>query len=268
MTSADPEPFQLHYLLASSMYGRLPLAQILPEVAKTGARGIDIWREGHANQREQIADMGLDAFRGLLKQHHVTLDCTTIWNLPFADECRFLQQCGGRLLVTGFIPDTEPEKFLEKLRPQLEVAAETGVTVCFENHGGGFNAIRAFAETAESFPQVKIALAPYHLPQDADALGKLIRDIGPKLGLFYAWQHGDGAMKKLPKEQELKQLPGRGGLDFTPMLAGAQEIQFTGPTEIFMHPVPRGIPILETAAAVTAEINRARDYLTGCLKAI
>ena len=28
-----------------------------------------------------------------------------------------------------------------------------------------------------------------------------------------------------------------------------------------MHPVPRGVPILETTAKVTAEINRARAYL-------
>jgi hypothetical protein len=34
-------------------------------------------------------------------------------------------------------------------------------------------------------------------------------------------------------------------------------------TEIFMHPVPRGIPILPTAAETTAEIVRAREYLEG-----
>ena len=32
-----------------------------------------------------------------------------------------------------------------------------------------------------------------------------------------------------------------------------------------MHPVPRGIPILEPTGAVTAEINRSRDYLQQCL---
>jgi len=28
-----------------------------------------------------------------------------------------------------------------------------------------------------------------------------------------------------------------------------------------MHPIPRGIPILETAQEVTDEVNRAREYL-------
>ncbi len=37
--------------------------------------------------------------------------------------------------------------------------------------------------------------------------------------------------------------------------AWLQKINYSGWTEIFMHPVPRGIPILETAAKVTVEIN-------------
>ena len=74
-----------------------------------------------------------------------------------------------------------------------------------------------------------------------------------------------GCSKKLPKEQELLQLPGRGPVDFTPVLKALQDINYQGFTEIFMHPVPRGIPILKTAEAVTEEINRARKYLEECL---
>jgi sugar phosphate isomerase/epimerase len=267
-SAAAEMPFSLNYMLASSMYGRLPLAEILPEVAKTGATRIDIWRESHANQREQVAEMGVEAFAGLLKKNNVSMECTTIWNKPFAEECRFVKQLGGRLLVTGFIPEQEPAKFIEQLKPQLAVAKETGVTICMENHGGGFDAIRAFADAAGEIAELKIALAPYHLLQDAEGLAQVIRDIGPKLGLFYAWQHGMGAMKKLPKEQELLQMPGRGDLDFTPALAALKQVKYAGPVEIFMHPVPRGVPIRETAAEVTAEINRAREYLAKCLKSI
>ena len=75
-------------------------------------------------------------------------------------------------------------------------------------------------------------------------------------------------MKPMPKEEELLQMPGRGPLDFTPVLAALQAVRYTGFTEIFMHPTPRGIPILPTAAEVTAEINRARQYLEGRLAAI
>jgi sugar phosphate isomerase/epimerase len=70
-----------------------------------------------------------------------------------------------------------------------------------------------------------------------------------------------GCMKPMPKEEELQQMPGRGKLDWRPLLAALKEIRFTGPTEIFMHPTPRGIPILPTAAETTAEILRAKTFL-------
>jgi hypothetical protein len=52
------------------------------------------------------------------------------------------------------------------------------------------------------------------------------------------------------------------------LLSALKRINYSGWTEIFMHPVPRGIPILETAAAVTAEINRSRAYLEKLLTQI
>ena len=79
-------------------------------------------------------------------------------------------------------------------------------------------------------------------------VAQLIEDLGPGLALFYAWQHGMGCHEKLPKEQELMQMPGRGTLDFGPILSALKKIDYAGWTEIFMHPVPRGIPILDTAA--------------------
>ena len=56
-------------------------------------------------------------------------------------------------------------------------------------------------------------------------------------------------------------MPGRGELDSRPRVAALRKIEYRGWTEIFMHPVPRGVPILETPNQVTAEINRSRDYL-------
>jgi peptide-methionine (R)-S-oxide reductase len=106
------------------------------------------------------------------------------------------------------------------------------------------------------------------LPQQSGLLAQLIRSLGDSIAVFYAWQHGLGCMEKLPKQQELLQLPGRGDLDFTPLIAALRDIDYSGWTEIFMHPVPRGIPILESTAEVTAEIIRSRDYLQQCLSGL
>lgn len=283
MAEAKPE-FQLNYMLASCMYGYLPLAEIVPEVTKIGATAIDIWPKVHGDQREQLEAMGEEKFRQLLDEHEVKLGCITQYKLgPFGlqDEMRLAQRFGCRVMVTGGsgpkgLEGTELKsavrEFVEKLKPHLEVAEETGVTIAIENHGNNLiqspDSLKWLLEFRPN-AHLGIALAPYHLPQEEKILAQLIRDLGNDgLSIFYAWQHGMGCMTKLPKEQELLQMPGRGELDFTPILAALKQIRFSGWTEIFMHPVPRGIPIHETAAEVTAEINRSRNYLTHCLERI
>ena len=72
----------------------------------------------------------------------------------------------------------------------------------------------------------------------------------------------------MTKEDELKQMPGFGTLDYVPILAALKEIKFDGLAEIFMHPVPRGIPMRPTAKEINAVINQSRTYLSKCLAKI
>jgi sugar phosphate isomerase/epimerase len=275
--AAEP-PFRLNYILGSPMYGTTALAEVLGEVHKTGALWIDIWPRRHADHREQVEAMGYPRFLDLLKEHDVRLGVITRYDLgPYnlQDEMHVLKKLGGRLLVTGARNaegDTlrdQVRAFVDSLAPHVAVAEQLGVTIGIENHSRTLintpDSIRYFAEFSRS-PHLGIALAPYHLPQDEQIIAQVIADLGPKLVFFQAWQHGMGSMTQLPKEQELLQMPGRGPLDFTPLLAALKQIDYRGFTEIFMHPMPRGIPILETTEAVTAEINRAREYLQRCLE--
>ncbi len=239
----------------------MPLADVLREAPLAGAKQIDIWRKPHADHWEQVAKLGDEKLAELLKEHSVSLGAVTFWTDDFDASLKFAQHHGAKTAVTGFIPEAAKlAAFLKSIEPHAAQAEQLGVTLAFENHGASADEIRRFADAVKQ-PNLGIALAPYHLPQDAEQLAKLIADLGPKLKLFYAWQHGHGCMKKLPKEEELLQLPGRGELDFAPLMASLRKINFAGPLEIFMHPVPRGIPILSTAKEVTAEINRARSYL-------
>ena len=272
----DASGFKPRYILGSCMYGTMPLAEILPEVRKTGAEHIDIWPAVHGNQREQIEQMGHDAFHALLTDHDVKLGMVTRYDLGLErlhEEMPFAAEFGAKILIAGSggpkgLAGEELKmavrKLVENLQPQLNAAEKHGIVIGVENHSGSLvdspDAVRWLGEFAAGKP-VGIALAPYHLPQDPALLASLITDLGDRLVHFYAWQHGMGCMTKLPKEQELLQMPGRGDLDFAPIVAALDKINYAGWTEIFMHPVPRGIPILDTAAEVTAEINRAREYL-------
>ena len=272
----NEKPFELNYILASCMYGTTPLAEIVPEVKKSGNEHIDIWPRVHGNQREQVESMGNDVFAALLTTHGVGLGISTRFDLgPFGleEEMAFVREFGASLIVTG---SKGPKglvgeelraavaDFAKGLKPHIAAAEKHDITISIENHGSALietpDAMKWLIEFTDS-PHLGIALAPYHLPDDAELVAKLIEALGQGLALFYAWQHGMGCHEKLPKEQELLQLPGRGSLDFAPILAALKKINYSGWTEIFMHPVPRGIPILDSTADVTGEINRARHYL-------
>jgi len=275
----QPE-LKLKYIVASCMYGYMYVGEILPEIARCGATHLDLWPKRHGNQREQLQDMGEELFGRLLEKHSVKVGCITQYPLgPFGlqEEMRLAKRLGCELIVTGGdgpkgFAGAELKKavgvFVEKMKPHLAVAEEHGVTIAIENHANGLfetaDSLRYLHELTPS-KHLAIALAPYHLPQDAEQLAALIRELDQRIAMFYAWQHGDGCMTKLPKEQELLQLPGRGPLDFKPLLKALADIRYQGWTEVFMHPVPRGIPILETAAEVTAEIVRSNDYLQKCI---
>ncbi len=282
VAAAKPE-LRFKFMLGSCMYGYMDLAAILPEVHATGAVALDIWPKVHGNQREQLDELGEERFALLLKRHGVPLGCITQYKLgPFnlQDEMRLAKRLGCSTLVTGAVGPRDltgealkaaVKAFTEQMKPHLEVAAETGVTIAIENHGKNLiessDSLKWLAEFRPS-NHLGVALAPYHLPQDTRLLADLIRSLGDSLSVFYAWEHGMGCMTKMPKEEELKQMPGRGTLDFTPLLAALRDIRYAGWTEIFMHPTPRGEPILPSPEAITAEINRSRAYLEKCLKAI
>ncbi|MCA9127756.1 MAG: sugar phosphate isomerase/epimerase [Planctomycetales bacterium] len=276
LRAEEPTETDLKFMLGSCLYGYMYLGEILPEVRKAGAIAIDIWPKVHGNQREQLDDLGEQKFASMLAKNDVLLGCITQYALgPFGlkDEIPLAARLGCQTIVTGAVGPkglsgaglrTAVAEFCERMKPHLELAAAHGVTIAIENHANNLiestDSLKWLADLAPS-QHLAIALAPYHLPQDANSLASLIRHLGSRIQVFYAWQHGMGCMQRMPKEQELLQLPGRGDLDFGPLMAALRDIRYQGWLEIFMHPFPRGIPILESAAEITAEINRARKYL-------
>lgn len=269
--------FSLRYILASCMYGELPLDAILPEAARIGATEIDLWPKIHGNQREQIDAMGHDVFAEKMKAAGLRLGIITRYDLgPYKlqDEMKVVKALGGDMIVTGSgniegaSLKERVQAFVESMKPHVAVAEELGVTIAIENHGNQLiespDSLKYLAELSGS-DRLGIAFAPYHLPQDPEVLAGLIRDLGPGMVHFYAWEHGHGCMVKIPKAQEMQQLPGYGPLEFGPIVKALEETKYSGRTSIFMHPVPRGIPILPTATEVTQAINRSREYLDSLL---
>ena len=143
----ESPPFRLRYLLASCLYGYTDVREILPEVAKTGARYIDLWPKVHGSQREQLDEIGEAGFRELLERHDVKLGCLTRYDLgPFRlkEEMQLAGRMGCGLIVTGAAGPKglaggdlkrAVAEFVEAMKPHLATAEECGVTLAVENHG-------------------------------------------------------------------------------------------------------------------------------------
>ncbi len=269
--------FRLRYTVASCMYGYAPVDEVLGQLAACGAESIDLWPKVHGDQREQVDAMGIDALQKLLEQHKTRVDVISAYRFSIFDlepEIKFAQTIRCPMLVTmakgplglsGVILKQAITDFMKKLRPHIDIAASNNVTLLIENHSGSMidsvDAIRYLVDEFKS-NHVRLALAPAHLPQEAELLGSLLKEVGDRLGFFYAWQYGKGFREKMPREDELLQMPGRGELDFAPMVRALRDIQYAGLVEVMMHPTPRGIPIMPTTAEVTDEIAKSHAYLS------
>lgn len=282
--AATESRFKLRYVLSSALYGEMPLESILPEVAKSGCESLDVWCRVHGNQREQIREMGDSAFASLLARHQVKLAVSTCYPLgPFRvqDEMTWLNQHGGKIVVTGFpgkrdLTGAELKSVIrsvfETLKPHAEKAAELGITIAIENHQSSTlhhpDSLRYFGEL-NPYRSVGVALAFHHLHQWTEQIPALIHELGAsQIPFIYFQEYSEGARTKVPKEIELQQLPGfGGGLDYRPIVQALREIQFAGLVSLFMHPTPRGIPILPTVDEVTSAVKRARTYIDTCLEA-
>ncbi len=286
LVKAETKPFRPRYVLSSAMYGDLPVDTVLAEIKKSGAESVDIWRKKHATHREQIEAMGDDAFQALLQKHDASLAVSTCYPLgPFGqdDELRWVKKNGGSMTVcgSGGMGERDPvgaeakrqvKAFFEKLKPHYELAEELGVTMAIENHKNAMlsspDSIRYFAELNPS-KHVGVAFGPHHLYDAVDQIPGLIRECGQEnLPFIYFQEYHLSSKQEMAKEEELKQLPGFGTLDYVQILAALRDVKFDGLAEIFMHPTPRGTPMLPTADEITGAINQSRSYLDGCLEKI
>ena len=228
--------------------------------------------------------MGDEACKALLKKHDARISMSTCYPLGptgLQEEMVWLKQYGGKIIVTGSgkYPDSEPsgaaakaqvQVMLEKMKPHVAKAEEAGITIALENHIKQLlhhpDSLRYFAEFNQS-AHLGIAFAPHHLHEWESDIPQLIRDLGDEnIPFMYFQEHSAGIFEKQPKEIEMQQLPGYGGgLDYRLIVSALRDINYSGLVEIFMHPIPRGIPILPTIPEITAAINKSRDYIEECL---
>ena len=242
--AAQGAAWRMRLTLSSVMFAELPFEEVCERAAKLGFEAIDIWcpfdRCKHLS--DVATRLGPDGLKQVLATHKLTLGSFTTYCTPseavgFPAYADFIGKSGGGLVVreSQYI-QVKPEdltakmrEFFEKLKPQIELAAQAKVRLAIENHGGALlgtaDSFKAFVDLNPAPEHVGVGVAPYHLQDIKASVEEVIRTAGSQLLFFYAWQKAGG----------INQLPGHGPADFVPWLKALATINYQGCISPFMH---------------------------------
>ena len=258
--------WRMKLAFSSVMLSELPIEDVCARAAKLGFEAIDIWGPfGKCRHLADVAErLGPDGLKQLLTKHQLALASFTTYTgkdepVGFPAYADFIGKFGGGVVVRGseYIkvkPEdltTATRAFFEKLKPQIDKAAETKVRLAIENHHSTLlstpDSFKAFVDLNPAPQHVGLAIAPFHLQNIKASVADVIRTAGSQLLFFYAWQSADG----------MNQLPGHGPADFVPWLKALAEGNYQGFVNPFMHGHP-------APDELSAAITKACAYLKNC----
>jgi sugar phosphate isomerase/epimerase len=258
---AAASPWKMRLATSSVMFADLPIEQVCERVARLNLEAIDIWCPfGRCKHLDDVDKrLGGDGLKELLGKHKLNLCAFSVYSVGLPRFATLIRKFGGGVVVReSQYGKVKPEDltaqmraFFEKLKPQIDQAAECNARLAIENHSSALldslDSLKAFVDLNPAPKQVGIALAPYHIQAGKAAVEEAIVLCGSQLLFFYAWQNAP----------DLNQLPGLGPTDFTPWLKALAKINYPLHVTPFMHGEP---PADEMEKAVA----KARDYLRQC----
>jgi sugar phosphate isomerase/epimerase len=261
--SAEPEKWRMRLSTSSIHFMQMPIEQACERIAKLGFEAIDIWsaHEGCPHLDDVAKRLGAEGLKELLAEHKLKLFAFSVYKGGYARYAELLGKAGGGVAVRGSAPPCKPEelavrmrKFIEELKPLVELAEQHNSYLAIENHGGALlcemDSLKAFVDMNTS-PRLGIALAPYHIQALKASVPEAIGICGKQLLFFYAWQHYPGP----------EQLPGVGPTDMTPWIQALADIRYRGYVNPFMHGHPE-------ADVMADNLAKSRDYLKDCFKKV
>jgi len=244
---------------SSIHFMELPIEEAAARIAGLGFEAIDIWsaHEGCPHLDQVVKRLGADGLRALLERNKIELFAFSVYRGGYERYAELLGKSGGGVAVRGSTAPCPPSeltahmrRFLEDLKPLVDLAERYDSYLAIENHGNALldslDSFRAFVDLNTS-PRLGIALAPYHLQARNASVTEAIHICGRQLFFFYAWQ----------EQQGVGQLPGVGPTNMTSWIGALAKIDFAGCVNPFMHAHP-GVDV------TTEHLMRARTYLVDC----
>jgi sugar phosphate isomerase/epimerase len=244
----NSEAWRLRQAASSIAFSSLPIESAIARIAELGFDAIDIWsaHAGCPHLDDVLHRLGPEGLLPLLEKHHLSLYSFSVYKGGYRKYAELLGQCGGGIAVRGSeggLPGsfeetkTRMKRFVESLKPDLELCEKYDSRLAIENHANALlhtlDSMKLFVETASDHPRLGIALAPYHVQSlPNQPVREAIRIGGERLFFIYMWQ------KPASGETPEGQLPGIGPVDVTPWLAELRRIDYCYPVTPFMHHEP------------------------------
>ena len=258
--------WRMRLAFSSVMFADLPIEDVCARAAKLGFEAIDIWCPfASCKHLTDVATrFGPAGLKELLAKHKLALAAFTTYTtkqeaVGFPAYADFIGKFGGGVVVreSQYLQAKPTDltaamrAFFEKLKPQIDKAAETKVRLAIENHGDALlstpDSFKAFVDLNPAPKHVGLAVAPHHLQNIKASVEDVIRTAGSQLLFFYAWQVAGG----------IRQLPGHGPADFVPWLKALADVKYQGFVNPFMHGNP-------TPEDLSDGITKACAYLKDC----
>jgi len=260
---AEKPRWQMKLSTSTIQYTSLPVEKAIEEIAKLGFDAVDVWsaHAGCPHLDDVQTRLGAEGLVECCKQNEIDLYAFSVYRGGFPKYAELIGKAGGGVAIHGAAKACPPsevtantKKYLEALKPEIELAEKHDAYVALENHGGNIlntiDGLKAFVDNNTS-KRLGIAVAPYHLQGKNISVPEAIKTVGDSLFFFYAWQRAPGS----------EQLPGIGPTDCTPWLAALAEIDYSWYVNPFMHHQPE-------PEEMTAALKKSRDYLLKCYEKI
>ncbi|UCE50821.1 MAG: TIM barrel protein, partial [Phycisphaerales bacterium] len=187
----------------------LPIEQACERIARLGFEAIDIWsaHQGCPHLDDVANRLGSEGLKKVLTKNKLKLFAFSVYKGGYERYAELLGKAGGGVAVRGSSGPCKPEeltvrmrKFLEGLKPLVELADKYDSYLAIENHGNALlcsqDSFKAFVDNNNS-PRLGIALAPYHVQRQKESVTEAIRICDQQLLFFYAWQSYKG-LEQLP----------------------------------------------------------------------
>jgi len=227
------------YSCSSINFMSLSLEKACERIAELGFDAIDIWGGLGCQHLKQVADeLKPEGLKTILEKNCLKLCGFSLYGVGYAPYAKLLGQCGGGIAIHGSRRRGEGsvtedmKKYMDEIKPLLDLCEENNSFLAIENHGGGdllnkMDTLKAFVDLNKS-KRLGIALAPYHVMNNHESVAEAIRVCGSQLLFFYFWTN----------EKDEKQMPGMGQTDVSDWFRALDDIGYPCYLNPFMHHEP------------------------------